>query len=265
MAVEASSEGVAGLTARWADWALEEEEAAFEPVGVDDAVAVTAETKGVQVCDGVLPADVVLDSLDIWVQLHELLMGYTSDTVLEQLGNQIGTFIKCDNRFAGAPWKTFYRIRVAVPVDKPLRRRMRLMKRDKTTCWISFKYERLHNFCFFCGLLGHSHKFCLKAREAAMPIELYHYDASLRVGGARSPRPIGERWLVPAEGPSPSLAVPEVVAADVSATWVPEAEPVVVAVSKRRREGSNGGTRRLGRDVTMLDVSKTLQVAGTGS
>ncbi|XP_019199083.1 PREDICTED: uncharacterized protein LOC109192836 [Ipomoea nil] len=104
-----------------------------------------------QVVDGMRPEDVVLDTVDMWVQVHGLPMGHTSEKILEQVGNYLGGFVKFDDRLLNVPWKAFYRIRVAIPVDKPIKRRMNFVKRDKSTCWVSFKYERLHNFCFYCG------------------------------------------------------------------------------------------------------------------
>ncbi|XP_019199079.1 PREDICTED: uncharacterized protein LOC109192832 [Ipomoea nil] len=67
--------------------------------------------------DGILPVDMVLDSVDMWVQ--------------EQVGNFLGGFVKGDERFDDRPWKAFYRIRVSIPVAKPLRRRMKLASRKK--------------------------------------------------------------------------------------------------------------------------------------
>ncbi|XP_031111901.1 uncharacterized protein LOC116015873 [Ipomoea triloba] len=114
-----------------------------------------------QVRDGVLPGNLILDSVDMWLQI----------------GNFIGGFVRCGDRFAGVPWRTLYRIRVSIPVARPLRRGMKLVKRDKTTCWVSFKYERLHTYYFFCGLLWHSYKFYVKARDSPMPLEQYLYGA----------------------------------------------------------------------------------------
>ncbi|XP_019159985.1 PREDICTED: uncharacterized protein LOC109156588 [Ipomoea nil] len=147
------------------------------------------------------PGEVPLNTIDMWVQLHDMPLGYTSQTVLEQVGNFIGTFVKHDDRFEGALWLTFHRIRVSIPVDKPLRRRMKLLKRDKTTTWVTFRYERLHRFCFFCGLMGHLYTFCIKARDSGIPLERYPYGPDMRAGGSRSaPRAVGDSWLVPVGG-----------------------------------------------------------------
>ncbi|XP_019171169.1 PREDICTED: uncharacterized protein LOC109166721 [Ipomoea nil] len=226
-----------------------------------------------QLTDEMLPGDVSLDTLDMWVQVHALPMGYTSDKILEQIGNTLGSFIKVDDRFVNAPWKEFYRIRVAIPIDQPLRRRMRFMKRDKSTCWVGFKYERLHNFCFFCGKLGHLYKFCLQAQESTLGVEDYSYSAEMRAGFRRGPSAVGESWLIPPEGQ------PRVVTGEKGAGVVPDTGPAVVgdvwgdtnnpmvAVAKRRREELLCGrrTERQGEDNTMTEVPKNLFTTGSVS
>ncbi|XP_019182107.1 PREDICTED: uncharacterized protein LOC109177245 [Ipomoea nil] len=137
-----------------------------------------------EVRDGVLPGDIQLNMIDMWIQLHDMPRGYTSQAILEQAGNFMGTFIKHDDRYEGAPWLTFHRIRVSIPIDRPLRRGMKLMKRDKTTAWVTFRYEWLHKFCYFCGFMGHLHTFCIHAREAGIPLERYPYGPDMRAGGS---------------------------------------------------------------------------------
>lgn len=56
-----------------------------------------------QVHDGILPGDVPLDSVDMWVQVHDLPLGYTSDVVLKQGVNFLGIFVRRDDRFADVP------------------------------------------------------------------------------------------------------------------------------------------------------------------
>ncbi|XP_019186508.1 PREDICTED: uncharacterized protein LOC109181212 [Ipomoea nil] len=138
-----------------------------------------------------MTVDVVLDTVDLWVQLHELPKGYSSSRILEQIGNFLGTFVKYDDRFDNAPWKMYHCIRVSLAVDKPLKRRMNFIKRDKTSCWVMFKYERFHTYCYFCGILGHAYQFCRGARDSKMPVEEYLYGPELRAGGSRGPRPVG--------------------------------------------------------------------------
>ncbi|XP_019171983.1 PREDICTED: uncharacterized protein LOC109167423 [Ipomoea nil] len=229
-----------------------------------------------EVVGGMSPGDVPLDTVDMWVQLHDLPMGYTSQKVLEQAGNFIGKFVKHDDRFVGAPWITFYRIRVSIAVNKPLRRGMKLLKGDKTTCWVFFKYERLHKFCFFCGLMGHVHTFCLKARESRVPVDKLSYGAELRAGGNRgSARGVGESWLIPVGGkplPMP-MSEPESDEGDGgrpvegrrggggSGSAMPRGGEVV-ATGKRRREGQQGCVGSEDGDVAMNDVSKNLCMAG---
>lgn len=54
------------------------------------------------------------------------------------------------------------RIRVTIDLSKPLKRRMKVKKSGSVWVWITFKYENVPTFCFICGLLGHSEKFCNK-------------------------------------------------------------------------------------------------------
>ncbi|XP_019175780.1 PREDICTED: uncharacterized protein LOC109171105 [Ipomoea nil] len=225
-----------------------------------------------EVVDGVIPVDVKLDMIDMWVQLHDMPKGYTSHAILEQAGNFLGSFVKHDERFEGAPWLTFHRIRVSIPVDRPLRRRMRLMKRDRTTTWVNFRYERLHKFCYFCGYMGHLHTFCLQAREAGVPVDRYLYGPDMRAGGSRSaPRAVGDSWLVPVGGKPRPLVKPQRIGAvegerrsvGVTPTSMSEDE-VVVATAKRRRHGTRSGEDSGVEEGVVTDVSKNLPMAGAG-
>ena len=52
------------------------------------------------------------------------------------------------------------RVKVAIPLAKPIRRGAFLASSDGTSHWVTFKYERLPLFCHHCGILGHDLKHC---------------------------------------------------------------------------------------------------------
>ena len=52
------------------------------------------------------------------------------------------------------------RIRVQIDITKPLCRGRKILLDDNTECWVSFQYERLPNFCYWCGSVSHGEKDC---------------------------------------------------------------------------------------------------------
>ena len=81
------------------------------------------------------------------------------------LGNCLGNFIEADRRTGHYDQAKFMRIRVDLQLDKPLRRRGKVAGDDGDKFWVSFKYERLPTFCYFCGRMGHDDKHCPEPAE----------------------------------------------------------------------------------------------------
>lgn len=69
---------------------------------------------------------------------------------------------------------------MAIGVHHPLRSQMRLKKSGGEWMWISFKYERLPLFCFYCGIIGHSEMFCEALFDNGDNTGQRKYDSSLR-------------------------------------------------------------------------------------
>lgn len=53
----------------------------------------------------------------------------------------------------------YIRVRIFIDSRKPLRRGMRLTLKE-SQIWANFQYERLPNFCYYCGMLDHVEKHC---------------------------------------------------------------------------------------------------------
>lgn len=139
---------------------------------------------------------VSLDTVNMWVQVHALPIGYAANTILERIGNLLGKFVKLDTKNFGGSWKSYSHVRVAIAIEKPLKKHMKLTKRDGSWVWVTFKYERLQTFCFFCYKLGHTDCAYLEALESSLALKDYPYCPKLRANSRRGGLNIGRGgWL----------------------------------------------------------------------
>ncbi|XP_019150237.1 PREDICTED: uncharacterized protein LOC109147055 [Ipomoea nil] len=143
--------------------------------------------------DGVDPTQVVLNTVDFCLQVYDIPLGYRTVKVLERIGDFAGVFLRYDERNFERPWTSFYRVRITHDVTVPLKRRMKIIMWDGTWSWINFKYERLHMFCFFCGIMGHTDKFCLAARRSLLSPDQYLFGAAMRAGGNSPAKLLGDK------------------------------------------------------------------------
>lgn len=127
------------------------------PWSFDNALLVTSVIK-----QGEDPTKVPLVEVDIWVQIYDLPVGLMSETVGKQLGNFFGSFLQYDSNNNSSIWREFMRLKICVDVRKPLKRKKKVCKRDKTEVIVHCKYEKLGDFCFISGLLKHTERFCTK-------------------------------------------------------------------------------------------------------
>lgn len=106
------------------------------------------------------PSKIVPHLLDIWVQIHEVLVGFRSKFIARSVGSKIGEFVESnENNFSGC-WKSYIRIRVRLDIRKALRKGLTLMLAKGESHWVSFKYERIPTYCFLYECIGYGEKFC---------------------------------------------------------------------------------------------------------
>lgn len=145
--------------------------------------------------EGENPRSVELNTMDLWVQVYDLKVGCMSEKILTEVGNNIGKFVSsCPTNFHEV-WREYLRVRVTIDVTKPLKRRMKIKKAADDWYWINFKYENVPTFCFICGLLGHSEKFCGRLFVTPEADIVKPYGSWLRAPFRKQVKPIGEKWL----------------------------------------------------------------------
>ncbi|KAL8155863.1 hypothetical protein AgCh_001059 [Apium graveolens] len=72
---------------------------------------------------------------------------------------------------------------------------MKLKKTESDWIWISFKYENIPTFCFICGLLGHSEKFCARLFDTPAEKIIKPYGIWMKAPLSKQVKPIGAQWL----------------------------------------------------------------------
>lgn len=148
------------------------------------------------------PRCVDLNHMELWVQIHDLKVGFMSEKVLTGIGNYIGKFISsCPSNFVGV-WREYMRIRVLLNLVTPLKRRMKIKITGNEWSWVSFKYENVPSFCFICGIVGHSEKFCGQLFEKTENKIVKPYGAWMRAPFKKQVKPIGAKWLRNGDGSS---------------------------------------------------------------
>lgn len=140
--------------------------------------------------------EIPLTSAEFWVQVHKLPVEFFTEKIAKAVGSSLGDFVRADKKNFDGAWKTFLRVRVLLDITKPLKRKMKIKKGSGDWLWVELKYERLPNFCFLCGIIGHTKRFCPKLFEGANEETERPYGSWLRATGRRSSAMTGNQWLV---------------------------------------------------------------------
>uniref|UniRef100_A0A803QQT1 Zinc knuckle CX2CX4HX4C domain-containing protein n=1 Tax=Cannabis sativa TaxID=3483 RepID=A0A803QQT1_CANSA len=86
------------------------------------------------------------------------------------------------------------RIRVQIQVDVPLKKKKKLDIHGGLICYLSFKYKDLPTFCFICGVLGHSEKFCERLFHILKDQIVKSYGLELKALPRRRHYANGSKW-----------------------------------------------------------------------
>ncbi|XP_068305085.1 uncharacterized protein [Pyrus communis] len=95
--------------------------------------------------------------VSFWIQIKDVPPYLISEESVRRLASKIGEFNDLEDL---AMARGFLRVKVIVNTKKPLITGCWLPRDNNNETWVEFRYERLQDFCYRCGRIGHSNKEC---------------------------------------------------------------------------------------------------------
>ncbi|CAN1313939.1 Putative ribonuclease H protein At1g65750 [Linum perenne] len=105
------------------------------------------------------PKEVAFQTADLWIHIHNLPARYRSEENVKEISQYFVKFLECDRAgFEPGRWKRFIRLFAEVRIDDPLQITGELTSGGKDL--VEFKYEKIQDYCLYCGRIGHSESSC---------------------------------------------------------------------------------------------------------
>ena len=185
---------------------------------------------------------IVFNMVTFWIQVHDLLLRFRTRVVAEKVYGA-ASLVDKNTEESDSMGDGFVQVRVKVDISKLLCRGRVVSLENGKELWVSFKYERLSNLCYWCGSLTHDDRDCelwIESGGTLQP-EAQQYSAWIRaLPFVRSKR---SSILVP------SFYKQKAVGSSATSTPKQAEKPPVVL----RRDGLVAEIIRLGRGDEMLN------------
>ncbi|XP_030930790.1 uncharacterized protein LOC115956604 [Quercus lobata] len=130
---------------------------------------------------GLTAANISFSHSSFWVQIWGIPFELMIEETGKAVGDKIGKLLEVDKRSWQLDQAKYMRVRVEIPLNKPLQRGGYLLNGEGEKVWVTFKYERLPTVCYKCGILGHDDRHC---EELGLEqVTEYQYDDWIRANG----------------------------------------------------------------------------------
>ncbi|CAA0831099.1 Unknown protein, partial [Striga hermonthica] len=123
--------------------------------------------------------------IKIWVQILNLPLHWLSADTGVKLGRMLGKVLDVQVPGIGNYHGQNMNILVQLPLSEPILRGT-FIKMGEDNKWVDFRYENIQSFCFYCGIIGHSDRSCVKKNTDIdnNELQLGQYGEWLRIGSS---------------------------------------------------------------------------------
>ncbi|XP_073309825.1 uncharacterized protein [Primulina huaijiensis] len=129
-------------------------------------------------------SDLVFDEIPMWVQCHNVPLAFMHSAIIRNLGSRIGRVLEVDEGEEGKCSGRHARIRVSLNINHPLKQCLWVKSHmGSDDICIIIVYEKLPNFCFNCGKLGHVQRDCDIQEENAPTLKFGNWLKASSVSG----------------------------------------------------------------------------------
>jgi hypothetical protein len=123
--------------------------------------------------DGLVrPSEISITSIGLWVRFYDLPPAMMKESVVRQLGRQLGRYMMMDCSYLRYMW-----VRVEYPLDKPLMSQLSVKIKGRGQMPIILRYENVPHFCFSCGRFGRA---VMNCQEHSSEEQGFHFGEELR-------------------------------------------------------------------------------------
>ena len=133
--------------------------------------------------------------IPFWVQIHNIPIACMERDFLQELGGIIRKVEEVETYENGDCFGEFARLRISINITQPLKKILFLKQEGETDIPMPVVYERLPDFCFSCGIIGHQFKEC--AQYQGQPKEEFSFGMwmkALMIEGRSKKYRSKERW-----------------------------------------------------------------------
>lgn len=145
------------------------------------------------------PSKILLTEAQLWARIYDAPVSCMNLPTAQAIAKKLGNLISVDSSLD--LFGKFIRVKVGVDVTRPLKRGVNVLVGGEKL-WLPVKYEALPTYCYNCGLLGHTFKYCesINRLEDVDPLDL-PFGPLIKASPLKKTRPVPARI----ESSKPSL------------------------------------------------------------